>query len=181
MNRSATGENVLPTHIKLTLYNTLVQPDYGIMVWGFTCDRIFKLQKKAIRIVSLSKYKAHTDSIFKQLNILKAQDILQIQQYKFYYKFTHNKLPAYLQQLSLQPNHTIHNYNTRTYSDIDLNTIRHEFAKRCLRHSIPILVNRYSDLLKAYGFIHYVKVCATWSKRYARTYILLVKQESKNR
>ena len=125
---------------------------------------MFKLQKKAIRMVNLSKYNVHTDPIFKQLKTLKAQDILRIQQYKFYYKFTHNKLPACLQQLPLQPNHTIHNYNTQTYSDIHLNTIQQEFAKRCLRHSTPILVNRSSDLIKSkidthslYGFIHYAK------------------------
>ena len=84
----------LPIHIKLTLYNTLIQPyiNYGIMVWGFKCGRIFKIQKRAIRIVNLSKDNAHTDPIFKQLNILKAEDILRIQQYKFYYKFTHLQL-----------------------------------------------------------------------------------------
>ena len=45
-----------------------------------------------------------------------------------------------------QSNHTIHNYNTRSYSDIPLDTIQHEFAKR---YNIPILLNRSPDLIKS--------------------------------
>ena len=57
-----TLKNCLPQTVKLILYNSLILPhlNYGIMTWGNKCDRINKLQKKAIRIVSLSKYNAHT-------------------------------------------------------------------------------------------------------------------------
>ena len=46
----------LPLAVKLILYNSLILPhlNYGIMIWGYKCDRINKLQKKAIRIVSLN-------------------------------------------------------------------------------------------------------------------------------
>ncbi len=39
--------------------------NYGIITWGYKCDRIKQLQKKAIRIVSLSKYNAITEPIKK--------------------------------------------------------------------------------------------------------------------
>ena len=47
----------LPLNIKVTLYNALMLPyiNYGLMVWGFSCNRIIKLQKKAIRIICLTK------------------------------------------------------------------------------------------------------------------------------
>ena len=56
----------LPLTIKLILYNSLILPhlNYGIMTWGYKCDGINKLQKKATRIVSLSKYNAHTEPLF---------------------------------------------------------------------------------------------------------------------
>ena len=43
------------------IYNSLVLPHlyYGILAWGFSNSRIFKLQKKAVRIMSKSKYNAH--------------------------------------------------------------------------------------------------------------------------
>ena len=81
----------LPLTVKLILYNSLILPhlNYGIMTWGYKCDRINKLQKKAIRIVSLSKYNAHTEPIFKRLQLIKVADILKIQELKFYYRFMH--------------------------------------------------------------------------------------------
>ena len=53
----------LPLTVKLILHNSLILPhlNYGIMICWYKCDRINKLQKKAIRIVSLSKYNAHTE------------------------------------------------------------------------------------------------------------------------
>ena len=60
-------KKVLPTRIKLLLYNTLILPHltYGINSWGFNCSRIKKLQKKAVRVIYNSKYNAHTSNIFK--------------------------------------------------------------------------------------------------------------------
>ena len=48
----------LPLNTRKLLYNSLILPhlQYGILSWGFQCDRVFKLQKRAMRIVSLSKY-----------------------------------------------------------------------------------------------------------------------------
>ena len=58
-------KRILPLNIKLTLYNSLIKPHiiYGILLWGHNCERILKLQKKIIRIITLSKYNAHTDPI----------------------------------------------------------------------------------------------------------------------
>ena len=58
--------------------------------------RIFKLQKKAIRMISLAKYNAHTEPLFKTLNLLKINDIFTSSQLKFYYKFLKNDLPHFL-------------------------------------------------------------------------------------
>ena len=70
---------------------------YSMLVWGSNINRLIKLQKRAIRIVSLQKSKSHTEPIFKELNLLKLQDILTLQHLKFYYKFRHNNIPIYLQ------------------------------------------------------------------------------------
>ena len=97
------------------LYNTLLLPhiNYCILSWGYKCDRITKIQKRAIRLINLSKYNAHTEPIFKQFKLLKVNHILQMQEFKFYHKFKNNTLPAYLQHLNLLPNSSIHSHNTR--------------------------------------------------------------------
>ena len=40
---------------------------------------MFKLQKRAIRIVANSKYNAHTEPLFKLFRILKLSDVLILQ------------------------------------------------------------------------------------------------------
>ena len=80
---------ILPPSIKIMIYNALILPriNYGLLVWGYENEKIFKLQKKAIRLISLAKYNAHTEPLFKTLNLLKINDIFTSSQLKFYYKF----------------------------------------------------------------------------------------------
>jgi len=80
-----------------TIYNSLILPHlYNcILAWGFSNARVLNLQKKAVRIISGAKYNAHTDPLFKDLTLLKIQDIFVLQCTKFYYKFTHDNFPIY--------------------------------------------------------------------------------------
>ena len=117
-------KRLLPLNIKIMLYNTLILShlNYGLTAWGYRCDRIKKLQKKAVRIICLSKCNAHTDPLFKSLNLLKVEHILKLQELKLYHKFSNNKLPVYLQNLPLDQNNSIHNFNTR--GQYNIHTIR---------------------------------------------------------
>ena len=68
---------------------------------GFQYKKSRKIQKRAVRIISKSKYNAHTDPLFKKLGILKAQDIFTLNCLKLY-KFCSNALPSYFDHL-IQP------------------------------------------------------------------------------
>ena len=61
----------------------LIMDNY-IKVWGYENEKNFKLQKKAIRLISLAKYNAHTEPLFKTLSLLKINDIFTSSQLKFY-------------------------------------------------------------------------------------------------
>ena len=80
----------LPQNILHTIYNSLILPhiNYSILVWGFKSSRISKLQKRAVHMISCSKYNAHTEPLFKSLNLLKVEDIFKIKILKFYYKYS---------------------------------------------------------------------------------------------
>ena len=126
---------ILPTQIKLLLYNTLLLPhiNYCILSWGYKCDRITKIQKRAIRLINLSKYNAHTEPIFKQFKLLKVNHILQMQEFKFYHKFKNNTLPAYQQQLKLLPNSSIHSHNTRGKTYLHIHRTTHIRLQKMLK------------------------------------------------
>ena len=79
-------KNVLPEYILLILYNGLISSHYGLTVWGMKADQLEILQKKAVRIVTKSNFIAHTDPLFKQLNVLKIKDMFKVKILKFYYK-----------------------------------------------------------------------------------------------
>ena len=101
-------KHYLLLNIKKLLYNSLVLShlNYGILLWGFTGERIFKLQKKVLRVISLNKYNAHTGPIFKNLNILKLKDIFVLNQLTLYHKLVNNKVPEYLNSLQIIAQHT---------------------------------------------------------------------------
>ena len=82
-----------------TIYNSLFQPhlENSIITWGLSrhkdIESLRLKQKKAVRIVSKSKFNAHCDPLFSRLNVLKYDDILNSNIAGFVSKFLNNKLP----------------------------------------------------------------------------------------
>ena len=70
---------------------------YGIIVWGNTYSSnlqpLIILQKKAIRIITFSDFRAHTSPIFKQLSLLKLCDVVELQTALFMYQYNKGILP----------------------------------------------------------------------------------------
>ena len=56
-------------HIIL-IYTSLIEShiNYCILLWGTNYDKTFKLQKQAIRTITLNHFKAHTSPLFKSMN-----------------------------------------------------------------------------------------------------------------
>ena len=50
------------------------------------------MQKKCLRIITFSFYKDHSNSLFKDLKLLKLCDVLESEIIKFFYKFSRNEL-----------------------------------------------------------------------------------------
>ena len=127
-----------------TIYNSLILPhiNYSILVWGFKSSRIFKLQKRAVRMESCSKYNAHTEPLFKSWNLLKVEDIFKIKAIKLYYKYSQKTLPLYFNEMftkTFDP----HNHGTRQQSVQILYRYptRTDIGRKWIRHFIPEMVN----------------------------------------
>ena len=156
----------VPLDTLKTIYNSLIQPHlyYCILCWGFSNTRIQKLQKRAIRLICGSKYNAHTDPLFKRLNILKIQDIFTLQCTKFFYRFSNDKLPTYFDEF-FSRNNSIHDHNTRSSNDLHLFQFRNQTSRNCIRFNIPNLVNNLPQNVKEkfkthsiWGFSNYLKL-----------------------
>ena len=53
-------------------------------------------------MTSCSKYNAHTESLFKSLNLLKVEDIFKIKALKFYYKYSVKIIPLYFNEMFIK-------------------------------------------------------------------------------
>ena len=112
------------------------------MVWGYNTDRLFKLQKQAVRVISKSKFNAHTDPLFQNLQIFKIEDLHKLNVLKFYYKLIHKNIPQYFHTNMILAQHShIHLYPTRNTNKLVAPKVRHEFARKCFRYSITQIVN----------------------------------------
>ena len=104
----------LPLSALKTMYDslTLSKLQFGITYLGFEWNRIFKLQKRAVRIMTNCKYNSHTEPLFKELKLLKISDVFKIQFMNFWYKFKNKTLPSFFKSF-FKYNHEIHEKNTR--------------------------------------------------------------------
>ena len=148
------------------IYNSLILPHlyYAILAWGFNNTRIFKLQKRAVRIICKEKYNAHTDPLFKNQILLKIEDIFTLQCIKFYYKYSHGKLPAYFKKF-FPRNSDVHEHRTRNRDQLHLYPYNNSTTLNCIRFHIPNLINKLPVLVSQKidthslaGFSHYVKL-----------------------
>ena len=93
-------KNFLPSHIRKTVYYSLFDShlNFGNILWGCAADKFLKkidtLQKRCIRNVSLQKYNAHSEPIFKMLGILKNSDKIAYSQAIFMHQYRNKKLPT---------------------------------------------------------------------------------------
>ena len=77
----------LPLSALKIMYDSLILShiQFGITCWGFEWGRLAKLQKRTVRIITNSKYNAHTKPLFKDLHLLKITDIFDVQCMRFWY------------------------------------------------------------------------------------------------
>ena len=71
---------------------------YGAQIWGQTItthnEKIFKLQNRAMRIISFSDYRAEAEPLYITNNILKLENYIKIQNCLFVHDFLHEILPS---------------------------------------------------------------------------------------
>ena len=164
-------KKTIPSYILRLLYNSLVLPylQYGILIWGFKPGRLITLQKKAIRTILNSKYNAHTEPLFKQLNLLKLQDIFQCCALRFGYKLFNESLPQYYISM-FNIDYSRHAYSTRESSKISNSIARcrtkTSSAQDCIRHYLPCILDQTPPFISDKIFTHSYQGFCNYIKNY---------------
>ena len=95
----------LNRHTLTMLYYTLIYPylSYCILIWGKTSavhlDKLVKLQKKAIRVITRSSFNCHTANLFRELSILPLEEIYRYQCALFVFKSIRGIHPSQFQRV----------------------------------------------------------------------------------
>ena len=140
----------LPLSALKIMYDSLILShiQFGITCWGFEWGRLAKLLKRAVRIITNSKYNAHTEPLFKDLHLMKITDIFDVQCMKFWYKFSNKTLPNYFRYM-FQYNSSLYETETRNHDRMHVFPTRTFGARNVLRHRLPELVDQFpADLIR---------------------------------
>ena len=155
-----------PVNILRTLYYSMVQSQltFGILALGFEHQRFVKIQKQFIRIISLSTYNAHTEHWFKQLGILKINNLFNLNCLKFVYNNNKGELTRYLLGFKYEQRSSIHDHDTRFANLIDSKPTQTVMAQNCICLHIVTVLNCTPkcildkiDTHSLQGFTFYIK------------------------
>ena len=76
---------------------------YGCLVWSYSTqrniDRIIKLQKRCILIITYSEFTEHTGPLFSELKLLKIKDIFSLTKLLFMFDFINENVPEELKTI----------------------------------------------------------------------------------
>ena len=120
---------------------------YGCNLWGITSEENLKMieiiQKKAIRIMTFSDFKAHTNPLFMDLKLLKVRDLIKIYQLKFVFEFYKGNLPVEFNNI-FEFNRNIHKYETNSASKYLLHIPRiftATYGNKSIKYHCPLIWN----------------------------------------
>lgn len=126
--------------IYISLFDSYVR--YGLHLWANTSSRnlsyIFKLQKKAIRIICKVPYNAHTNELFKKLNLLKLNQLVEKSYTYIMFKYSKKDLPFNLQAMFIS-NTNVHTYNTRQHTHPHITKHHTQLYSNSYLHRAPMI------------------------------------------
>ena len=148
-------KEIMPNSVLKIMYNAHILPylQYCMPVWCNTYPThllsLFRMQKKALRIITNSTFYEHTHPLFKETQILKLFDLNKLQIATHMYK----NIDVY-RNLNIQ---VYHNYPVRTRNDLRIPIHNLTIYQHSLAYTGPKIWNSLPDDIKNSLSIHSFK------------------------
>ena len=145
--------HLCPKKVLRSLYYSLFNSHltYGIPVWGNTSkiliNKLEILQKRAIRAINFSDYTSPSSPIFKELEILKINDLYKAQTASLMWDLDHNELPVSLSSYFSRRNET-HTHLTRlaTSNKLTINQFNtNKYGRQSFQIQGALLLNELKE------------------------------------
>jgi hypothetical protein len=155
------AKNILCKKSLTTLYHSFIHSHllYCLPIWS-SCPKsylepLIKLQKKAIRIITGTKYNSHTADKFTKLNIMPLPQLADYSKLLFMYDYINDKLPLSFQETWKRKNEVYNNIRNNRRMDGDhfyIPIIRFKSIEKLPYFCFPDLWNKncFNDLLNSY-------------------------------
>ena len=153
-------KNFLPPEALYSIYYALFHShiSYAIQIWSSgnpsNLESLFKIQKKAIRLISLATYNAHTEPLFKQLEILPIKALANFTKCQFMQQFKQKTLPSSLHNIWIRnqerrPDVNLHHHHhLRNDDELFTPLARTNFLQRFPLFYFPPLWNSLPENIK---------------------------------
>ena len=138
-----------------TLYHSFVYPylDYCIEIFGSAKSSIIeplcRMQRKAIRLITNSHYRADTAPLFERCKILTLPEIHVFKTALFMYRIHHDIAPVSFNNMFVR-NSQIHNYDTRSRSKYHVPAFKLDTMKLTIRVKGVYIWNFVNDNVDAF-------------------------------
>lgn len=136
---------IFPKNVLTLIYHSLITSrlNYMLTVWGGDFDRIFILQKKALRIIHGTKYNAHCDPLFATSNILKIHDQYKVNLLKLGYHILNSTCPKFFSRNKISLREEIHSHDTRNKKLFHIPLIKFNYLRRTLFYRVGEVTNEF--------------------------------------
>ena len=125
--------------------------EFGILSWGaaLPCKlkKLINIQKKCVRNIAGKDYQSHSEPLFKNLNILKFNDLLKYNQYTFMHKLLNCKQPESFDNFFAKPPNFNGDTNRRGFC-YAVDRLKNNFNGRFPTASLPRAWNLLEQRVK---------------------------------
>jgi hypothetical protein len=132
------------------LYYSFLYPylSYCNIIWGHSSDNIlwpiFRIQKRAIRVIENIRHRDSTKSAFQSLKFLRLPDIYKFSVLIFVYKFKNGLLPQIFNSFYTE-NSQIHGYATRNARQFRIPLTKTKISASFLKKTGVTIWNAFDD------------------------------------
>ena len=122
---------------------------YAIGAWGSatktSLHRLNTIHNKIIKTISWSSYRCHVTPLYSQLNLLKMEDIHQLEIAKLMHNFRSNRMPNTV--TAVNPVHT-HETRSSTSGQYFCHPVCSQYGKRSIKFKGPRIWQKIDSSLK---------------------------------
>ena len=108
--------------------------------------KLLRVQKRAIRVINNTKYRHHTDPLFKRKNIVKVSDIYQLQVFSFMHDLVNNMLPGSFDDFIPVTNESNYDITTRQRNRLYITRPRTTVSSNLPNHNFANIWNEFDQI-----------------------------------